>query len=44
MKITWFLRAACAVAIAATGISAAAQEKTGNKPGFTLALAPPASS
>lgn len=37
MKITWFLRAACAVAIAATGISAAAQEKTGNKPGFTLA-------
>lgn len=37
MKITWLLRAACAVAIAATGMSAVAQEKTGNKPGFALA-------
>lgn len=37
MKITWLLRAACAVALASTGMSAAAQEKTGNKPGFVLA-------
>lgn len=37
MKITSLLRMACAVAIASTSISVAAQEKTGNKPGFTLA-------